>query len=227
MIAVISDIHGNLQALEAVLRDIKRRGIIEVLCLGDIVGYGANPNECIDRVRERGMPCVRGNHDEGVVNYDYNDFNNHALIAMEWTRDVVDRKAKRFLGSLPYVLELDSCVMAHANLVEPQLFSYTDEEEDPYFVVSNLEELGERRESLLLIGHTHKPAILGGENGKAIVNVGSVGQPRDDDRRACYVILDGTKTEIIRVEYDFQEAARRIAKAGFPEHLSKRLYSGV
>jgi len=252
--AIISDIHGNLQALEAVLKDIKREGADRIFCLGDIVGYGANPRECIEIIEQEEIPCVMGNHDLAVSaeNQFIEFFNPVAREAVEWTGERLDARHIDFLRKLPYTASIDSMIMSHANIVKPEEFGYLFFDKDPLFgdfyerefIKQNLDELNNNE--IAFIGHTHIPQKIISENGnprifgegsgvvyfgnnqKAIFNAGSVGQPRDRDNRACYLIFDSDKrkVEFRRVDYDTEEARRRIIEEGIPKFLGDRLLRG-
>lgn len=208
--ALISDIHANLEALEVVLDDIKSQGITEVYCLGDIIGYGPNPCECIDRVMDHCKLCLLGNHDQGAL-FDPDGFNIGAEKAIFWTREQLENPGDRannerrweFLGELPRTHRLGPFLFVHGSPRNP-LSEYIFPED--IYNHRKMERLFQLVEKYCFQGHTHVPGIftegfqfyspdeidyeytLG--DGKVMVNVGSVGQPRDGDARACYVILD-------------------------------------
>ena len=208
--ALISDIHGNLEALEVVLDDIKAQGISEIYCLGDIIGYGPNPRECIDLVMERCKVALLGNHDQGAM-YDPDGFNIGAERAIFWTREQLESPADRdnnerrweFLGELPRSHRNGSFLFVHGSPRNP-LSEYIFPED--IYNHRKMERLFQLVERYCFQGHTHVPGVftegyqfyapeeidneytLG--DGKLMINVGSVGQPRDGDNRACYVILD-------------------------------------
>ncbi len=208
--ALISDIHGNLEALEAVLDDIKTQKVEQIFCLGDIIGYGPNPRECIDRVMEHCTMTLVGNHDQGAL-FDPEGFNIGAERAIFWTRSQLEGSADRvnnekrwdFLSELPRYFRLNSFLFVHGsprNFLSEYIFP-----EDIYNH-RKMERLFQLVEQYCFQGHTHVPGVftegyqffapeeIGNEytlgDGKVMVNVGSVGQPRDGDPRACYVILD-------------------------------------
>jgi predicted phosphodiesterase len=208
--ALISDIHGNLEALETVLDDIQGQGITEIFCLGDIIGYGPNPRECIDRVMDTCKMTLLGNHDQGAM-FDPDGFNIGAERAIFWTRDQLEAPADRegnqrrweFLGELPRSHRYGSFLFVHGSPRNP-LSEYIFPED--IYNHRKMERLFQLVGRYCFQGHTHVPGIftenyqffapeeidLGyalGE-GKVMVNVGSVGQPRDGDNRACYVILE-------------------------------------
>lgn len=208
--ALISDIHANLEALEVVLDDIRSQGITEVFCLGDIIGYGPNPRECIDRVMESCRVTLLGNHDQGAL-FDPDGFNIGAERAIFWTREQLESPLDRannerrweFLGELPRTYRLGPFLFVHGSPRNP-LSEYIFPED--IYNHRKMERLFQLVENYCFQGHTHVPGIFTegyqfyapeeieneytlGE-GKVMVNVGSVGQPRDGDNRACYVILD-------------------------------------
>jgi len=213
--ALISDIHGNLEALEVVLSDIKAQGITEIYCLGDIIGYGPNPRECIDLVMETCNVSLLGNHDQGAL-FDPDGFNIGAERAIFWTREQLEspndrannEKRWEFLGDLPRTHRLNSFLFVHGSPRNP-LSEYIFPED--IYNQRKMERLFQLVEKYCFQGHTHVPGVFTetyqfyspeeidheytlGE-GKVMINVGSVGQPRDGDPRACYVILDDGMTE--------------------------------
>jgi len=231
--ALISDIHGNLEALEAVLADINHVGVDEIYCLGDIIGYGPNPCECLDLVMKRCKVTILGNHDQAAL-FDPDGFNPMALQAIYWTRDQLDHgpgSQKQvnlrwdFLGELPRQTDEGEFKFVHGSPRDP-----TNEYVFPEFIYDQrkMEILFGKVQNYCFMGHTHLPGVfttdceftppedcdyrfaLGRE--KLLVNVGSVGQPRDDDNRSCYVILDteGREIEFRRVPYDFDATAKKI-----------------
>ncbi len=240
MFAVISDIHSNLEALTTVLADIEKRGIKTIYCLGDVVGYGANPNECLDLIIEKTEFGVMGNHDYAVL-YEPTNFNAGAEQACYWTRASIEQeidKAKAskrwdYLGSLKmrktFETKLDG-VNAHISLVHASPRKPINEyvfPDDVYTMPSKMLSIFERTKHICFIGHTHLPGVfledpdfytpdeLGEfypieSDEKAIINVGSVGQPRDRDNRASYAYVDGNKVYFVRLEYDFETAAKKI-----------------
>ncbi len=208
--ALISDIHGNLEALEVVLEDIKAQGIEEIFCLGDIIGYGPNPRECIDRVMANCKMTLLGNHDQGAM-FDPDGFNIGAERAIFWTREQLETPSDRvnnekrweFLGMLPRSFRQDSFLFVHGSPRNP-LSEYIFPED--IYNHRKMERLFQLVEKYCFQGHTHVPGVFTegyqfyapeeidneytlGE-GKVMINVGSVGQPRDGDPRACYVILE-------------------------------------
>ena len=232
MFAVISDIHSNLEALRVVLARIKELKIDEIVCLGDIVGYGPNPLECTDLVAEHCQQTVMGNHDFGVL-YEPANFNVGAEQACFWTRRQLlaesqgeHRKMRiRFLGSAPAKRSHNSMSFAHGSPRRPiNEYIFPD---DVYSNTNKLLSIFERMDNLCFVGHTHfagvflpdpdfySPAELDyhfalDSAERAIINVGSVGQPRDRDPRAAFVTVDEHEVKFIRVEYDIQKVVDKI-----------------
>jgi diadenosine tetraphosphatase ApaH/serine/threonine PP2A family protein phosphatase len=270
--AIISDIHSNLEALRAVFDDINERGIKDVICLGDIVGYGPNPKECLDLVRERCRVTLMGNHDHALL-YEPTNFNLPAERACYWTRQVledepdVDVRNQRweFLGQLPVRVKERDVLFFHASPRRP-MNEYIFPEDvftNPQKVMANFDRLDAR---LCFVGHTHQPGVFVDdpyfdppnelpdspyyeiEEERAIVNVGSVGQPRDRDQRASYVVVHRTQDalqtgteslvatalscsvetiEFVRVDYDIEATVRKILEQGaLDDLLGTRLYEG-
>lgn len=231
--ALISDIHGNLEALNAVLEHIRAHNIDEIYCLGDIIGYGPNPVECIDVVMDNCTRTILGNHDQAVI-FDPEGFNPVALKAIYWTRDQLEkniggkqRADQRwdFIGELPRRHDEGRFLFVHGSPRDP-----TNEYVFPEFVydTARLENMMKRVEHICFQGHTHIPGIIV-ESGrfispvdidyvftigeeKAMINVGSVGQPRDEDPRACYVTVDSENNlvEYHRIDYDFEKTRKKI-----------------
>ncbi len=247
MFAIVSDIHANIEALEAVLRDIESQGVTEICCLGDIIGYGPNPRECIEHAIQWKF-SIRGNHEDALL-FLATDFNLEAAQAIEWTRSQLNSKQHEksrnhdlwnFLGSLGERIDEDGIVYVHGSPRQP-----TREYVRPSDV-HDKEKMGEifdMIDHLCFVGHTHEPGIFTPEGkflfpksiglkckvdkGKFLVNVGSVGQSRDRDNRACYVTTDGEMLWFHRVEYDFQTTMRKIgAIKELPPHLALRLKDG-
>ena len=228
MKAIISDIHGNLEALTAVIEDINSHDVEQVFCLGDIVGYGPNPCECVDLV----MDCdvvILGNHDQGAL-FDPEGFNAGAERAIFWTRSqlegATDAQAENrweFLGELPRMHKDGDLLFVHGSARNP-LNEYVFPED--IYNQRKMERIFQLVDKYCFQGHTHVPGIFTERlnfysptdvNGtykldgtKTLVNVGSVGQPRDNDRRACYVLVDGDTISYRRVEYDFETTIKKI-----------------
>ena len=235
---VISDIHGNLEALETILKSMRKESVDEYLFLGDIVGYGGDPGECIEIVKNLPGKGVAGNHDWGVLGLtplEY--FNTLAGEAIKWTKEVLNDAQLEFLERLPLVVEEKDFTLVHATLEAPEEWRYIY---STYEAHRNMEMM---KTQVCFCGHSHIPIyfvenehvtfgreeiIELKENQKYLVNVGSVGQPRDNDPRACAVIYDTDKKVIkyIRKEYNISQAQKKIWEAGLPEFLGSRLEYG-
>ena len=238
MYAVISDIHGNLEALEAVLQDVPDE--VEIIyCLGDVIGYGASPNECCDIVRESGMPLISGNHDLAVTDLetDLNWFNPVAAAAVVWTREQLSEENAEFLRTRPRMIETEEALFVHGSVRDP----------DEYIInaVSAQENLRILKSEypgvpICFFGHTHVKTVAPSPNGPVIaahtldlsangpylVNPGSVGQPRDGDTFASYVLVEDEHVTYRFVEYDIETAQAKIRSAGLPGMLADRLAVG-
>lgn len=236
--AVIADIHANMEAFQVVLEDTRNQKCTHYCCVGDVVGYGANPKECLDIVRSMNMPCVKGNHDEYCSSEEELDgFNPHAAQAVTWTRKQLSKEDRQWLRDLRYVRMVASFSMVHATLDGPQRWGYVFDKlmAAASFTYQNT--------SVCFFGHTHVPVafvrdsvVRGGSYSKFkvepgrkyFVNVGSVGQPRDGNPKAAYVIydLDEGSIEIRRLDYDIPKAQKKILDAGLPQRLADRLALG-
>lgn len=237
--AILSDIHANLEALRAVLGDARGRADT-LLCLGDIVGYGADPEACIELVAEHCRLTVGGNHEHAVAGrIDLGWFNPYARAAAEWTHDRLDDDQRAWLGSLPLVSEAGDATLVHASPAHPEDWDYLVSAEDGFGA------FGAFTTRLCFVGHSHLPGRwVQGSWGQAhaagtqavtidpgcryIVNVGSVGQPRDRDPRAAYALWDveARTVTIRRVAYDLAAARAKIIAAGLPKFLADRLAEG-
>ncbi len=228
MRAIISDIHGNLEGFQAVLEDIKQQGIDDIVCLGDIVGYGPNPRECIDLVMEC-KACILGNHDQGAL-FDPEGFNAGAARAIFWTRQTLesgDREQSErrweFLGNLPRLIRHGDFLYVHGSARNP-LNEYVFPED--IYNQRKMERIFGLVDQYCFEGHTHIPGIFTEDQKfhapedidfeytlaeqKILINVGSVGQPRNNDNRSSYVVLDDKQITFRRVEYDFDKTAQKI-----------------
>ncbi len=248
--AIISDIHANMHALSAVIGDVQQQSCTDVACLGDIVGYNAYPAECLDYIKGLGCPVVRGNHDEEVVRNTYLNMNPMAAQAMQWTRSRLNEEQIAWLTKLPYKSFIRSAFsIVHATSDQPQKWNYILNSSD---ASSNF---GKQFSPVCFHGHTHAPKVFyhDGQSTyddtetlsqltelgevsfspvqgiKYFINAGSVGQPRDGDPRACYVIYDTDQNVITfrRVAYDIAGAQEAIRAVGLPEYLADRLERGV
>jgi len=251
MFAIISDIHSNLKALRAVLDDLEKRGVEEFYCLGDIIGYGPEPAECLDLVAQRCKVCLCGNHDHAVF-YEPTNFNVSAERAAYWTRSALEdepdaeqrNRRWRFLGTLQPRYEMDGFLFVHGSPRKPinEYLFPDDVYTNPHKLIGNFDRMDQLT---CFCGHTHVPGVfvddpffeppeelgqpmrylIGDE--KVIINVGSVGQPRDRDPRAAYVVVDDEEVEFVRVPYDIDATARKIrGNPQLDEFLAARLYEG-
>lgn len=236
--AVIADIHANLEALEVVLADSKEQKCTHYCCVGDVVGYNANPKECLDIIRTMGMPVVKGNHDEYCSSEeDLEGFNPHAAEAVNWTRKQLSKEDRQWLRDLKYVRLVASFSMVHATLDGPQRWGYVFDR------LAAAASFTYQNTSVCFFGHTHVPVafirdsvVRGGtyskfrtEPGKKyFVNVGAVGQPRDGNPKAGYVVYDINEgsIELRRLDYDIAKAQKKIVAAGLPQRLADRLALG-
>ncbi len=248
--AIISDIHANLHALYSVIEDVKECQCTDVVCLGDIVGYNAYPHECLEYVRSLECPVVKGNHDAEVVETSLMAMNPMARQATEWTRAQLTPEDLEWLSHLQYQrIVRSSFAMVHASLEQPKSWSYIVNENDARSSFSR------QFSPVCFHGHTHVPKVfiwdgahshdmkeaLSGplyydgtvevslqQGYKYFINVGSVGQPRDGDSRACYAIFDSDARTVTfrRVFYDVQAASDAVLAAGLPEYLAQRLLAG-
>jgi diadenosine tetraphosphatase ApaH/serine/threonine PP2A family protein phosphatase len=239
--AVLSDVHSNLEALEAVLADVGRAGAREILCLGDFVGYGASPNECIARLRPVVTAAVAGNHDVAVVGrVRLGSFGSNAAQAARWTGTILTPQSQAYLESLPITVRHAGALLVHASPSEPRAWHYVVDAQEARA------EFDAFMESLCLIGHLHRPGAYRLDSGtgqvvyrrdaelpldpqgRFLVIVPSVGQPRDGDPRAGYLLWDDGRGWVrqVRVDYDLAAARQRILDAGLPSFLGDRLQWG-
>ena len=239
---IFGDIHGNYDALQAVLESLEKEQVDVLICLGDVVGYGAEPRECIAKVKELGCVVLAGNHDHAAIErLDVEFFNAFAKQAALWTRSQLTDEDKSFLASLGFVDHHEHFACVHGSLHGPELFNYIATIFDAELSFEALDK------PVLFYGHTHipltffdtTPMTFTMENEiritsdmKALVNVGSVGQPRDEDPRASFAVyeqVDSTGEGVVRIHripYDVSAASRKIVAAGLPEPLAIRLELG-
>jgi predicted phosphodiesterase len=231
-LAIISDIHSNLQALTACLTTIDNSSVDAIYCLGDMVGYGANPNECLDLLRQRVTRCVLGNHDRAALEPSHAAyFTKPGRIAAEWTNKALTDENRAYLSTLPYRFADEICTFVHASPRSPQDWEY----------VATLEVARHQfplfRTHVCFIGHTHVPAVCAEDlrtfeykpDLRYIINVGSVGQPRDGNPELSFAIFDTEKKKYdnVRTPYDTKGAAEAILEAGLPKSLAARLAQGT
>ncbi|MDA3798812.1 MAG: metallophosphoesterase family protein [Kiritimatiellae bacterium] len=236
--AILGDIHSNWEALCAVLKDAEAQGVTHYVCVGDIVGYNADPVLCLDKIRELNTVCVRGNHDHYCSHEEsLEDFHSHAAHVMTWTKEQLSEDQLEYLRHLPYEKKVAGFTLVHSTLDMPEKWGYVFGDIDAEISIEN------QTTSLCFHGHTHVPVAFIREycvnsgsydkikiefGKKFFINVGSVGQPRDRDPRAAYVIYDfSSKTvELRRVDYDFRLTQQKVLEAGLPERLATRLAKG-
>jgi predicted phosphodiesterase len=239
--ALLSDIHGNVEAFQAVLGNLEREKVDQVFFLGDIVGYGANPEECIKLLEGLTTWVVAGNHDWASVGLtDYSNFNPVAKTAIEWTKRKLSVPYQHYLTHLPLLLTCHNLTFVHASPYHPEEWNYVFSLSEASFNFCCYEQ------QISFIGHSHTPvSFMQSERGtthllqkstfpieessRYLINVGSVGQPRDGDPRAAYAIydLDESRVTIKRIAYDIEGAQKKIIEAGLPHFLAQRLAAGT
>jgi diadenosine tetraphosphatase ApaH/serine/threonine PP2A family protein phosphatase len=238
---VFSDVHGNVEALERVLEEATAQRPDIIVSLGDVVGYGANPNECVDLVEESAHIKIGGNHDLAIAGItDSDDFNRTAKRAIQWTAKILQPQRVELLGRYDLLRRHGDCVFAHASPLSPIDWEYI------YTVSQAQRILEERSERFVFVGHTHVPGMVLWDRRSGckavdssilrirpehhyLVNVGSIGQPRDGIAAASYALLD-TKKETVairRIPYDIEQAQEKIRSAGLPESLASRLVTAT
>jgi predicted phosphodiesterase len=236
---IFGDIHGNLEALEAVVEKLRGLNVEKYICVGDIIGYGANPVECLNTVRGLNAIVVAGNHDYATIeklNIDF--FNSYAREAVLWTRKQISPADVEFLQSIKLLEKVDNEItVVHGSLNFPEMFDYIQTSYDAHL---SLQAMDTR---ICFLGHSHVPVTFFQrktvsytmdpefwleEGQKALVNVGSVGQPRDENPDACYAFYDSGEglVRVMRTAYDVEKAGRKIIQAGLPEILAERLRYG-
>lgn len=241
ILAVFSDVHANLEALQAVLADMDAQAISRRVCLGDIVGYAASPAQCLELIRSLGCPVVQGNHDEAAgTDMALDGMNDVAQSGIEFARQKLTAKQRTYLAGLPLTASSESCQFVHASLNAPSEWRYVmrASEAQEHFKIQT--------EPLSFCGHTHVPTVWHLSNtgnikswrghgrielpagGKTLINVGSVGQPRDLCSTACYAICDTQArwVEFRRIPYDIQKTKRKIVRSKLPRYAAQRLSLG-
>jgi diadenosine tetraphosphatase ApaH/serine/threonine PP2A family protein phosphatase len=239
--ALISDVHGNLEALESVIRDIEKQGAEKIHFLGDALGYGCNPNECVRLVDKHCEIKLLGNHDYAAMGLESTEhFNQLARASMDWTMTQIKSKTVRILADFDLDAVFLDYYLVHSSPTEPDKWRYILSPEQAVHHFNSF------TQSICFIGHSHYPTYFEldaegwiaqrsrnvlecVEDRKYIINIGSVGQPRDSDPRACYVIVDTEKNRIEyrRVEYDIEKTQEKMRKANLPDFLIERLTIGV
>lgn len=235
--AIISDIHGNVEALKNVLTHLESEEISQIICLGDVVGYGPKPNECVELIKERTDVCLMGNHDHAVLGLtDVNHFNQYARDAVLWTRRTMTQYNKTFLENMPFTSTAKEALFVHATPLEPQEWHYIFSADEAR---RNLDSIKQR---VAFIGHSHIPVVFSYKDGiidkeeltldlkndRYIINVGSIGQPRDGDPRSCFVLFDDDIGELSyrRLEYPVETTYQQIVDSQLPSFLAMRLFAG-
>ncbi len=247
--AILGDVHANREALDAAIADAQASGVDAYAQVGDVVGYGPDPAYCIDKLRDLGCHICLGNHDAAVVRrLPLDVFNPFAKMALEWTMFELKRSHRDFLSSLPLEVELPGidAVIVHGSLFKPESFDYVRS------LASAARSLEIQRTQLCFVGHSHQPCLfvmyedgrcdllsifkreghyqMGAQSSeRLLVNVGSVGQPRDEDPRAAYVLFDSEEMslQLVRVSYDIEAVQERIRQKGLPHVLAERLKYGL
>jgi len=240
--AILSDIHGNFQALKAVLNDLEKKEYDDVIFLGDVVGYGAEPNECVEKIFSLASYLLLGNHDAAVLDKrEIFNFNINAREAILWTMEVLSQDNIERIKKMELRKKIGDQILAvHSSPLKPRSWTYILSLSEAYI------QFGHFEEKICLFGHTHIPVVLElkkknrieehyerkiklAHDSKYLINPGSVGQPRDLDPRASYGILDLEEStfELFRVEYNVEETKRRIMEARLPFFLAERLQKGV
>jgi predicted phosphodiesterase len=251
MKAIVSDIHGNLEAFTAVLEDIRKREVDEILCLGDVVGYGPNPIECIELAMEHCKWVLCGNHEWALVNQPVG-FSPAARKAIELTKELFDTadtdelaaKRREFLENLePNVIE-GNIMFVHGSPKDPIMDYVFPEQFSRFWSEEKVDDLLATVEWVCFCGHSHVPAVISSayesivplldeqtftldRDKKYIINVGAIGQPRDRNNKACYVLWEDDKVTFRRVEYDFTKTGEKLRALGFEEKLASRLAEGT
>ena len=236
--AIFSDLHANLEATEAVLADAHAHDCTDFVCLGDVVGYNANPHECVELVQKMKCPVVKGNHDEqATLSESSRGFNALAEAAINWTREHLTDEDKEWLRALPLTQPVRDFTIVHATLDAPEQWGYV------FNSLDAVASFAYQKTTVCFFGHTHVAGAFVRDDGvkkvkvdqlpieetkKYFINVGSVGQPRDGDWRAAYCIyhIDKNVVEQRRVKYDLATAQKKIIQAGLPHMLADRLELG-
>ncbi|MCA9730812.1 MAG: metallophosphoesterase family protein [Deferribacteres bacterium] len=237
---LISDIHANLEALEAVLSELEKAKVDDILCLGDLIGYGPDPDKCVELVRTNTKYTIAGNHDHAILGLiDTRFFNDFAKKSVEWTKVQLSQTSLEFLHTLPLVAKEENFTLVHASPARPEAWNYilsVDDASDNFNYIQGI---------CCFVGHSHVPIILEKnydetvsvirkfelelqKDKQYIINIGSVGQPRDLDPRAAYAIFDTSvcEFELKRVRYDMSKTQKKIIERGLPVYLAERLSTG-
>lgn len=236
--AILGDIHSNLEALNVVLADAKKKGVTHYVCLGDVVGYNANPVECLDIIRGLNCPVVKGNHDHYCgMDETLSGFHPLAADVVDWTRKKLSEEQRAYLRNLRYTTRVETFTVVHSTLDTPEMWGYVFDklEAEASFAYQST--------AICFYGHTHVPLafektdrvraglytkIKVAMGRKYFINVGSVGQPRDGDPRSAYATFDlmNNEIELHRIPYDFRITQKKIIDAGLPNRVAARLAVG-
>ena len=234
-LAVFSDIHSNIEALDCVIEKISLENVDGIICCGDTVGYGPNPNECVEKIKSiKNIKIIAGNHDRAAIGlFDVNWFNDNAKAAILWTSSQLTEENKNFLKGLPEKIIEENFTAVHGSPREPikeYLIKPSDMQENLQFFETQI----------CFVGHSHYPFVYTSEksitklqenepieiSSKSIINPGAVGQPRDGDNRACFMILEGNEITFHRVNYDIKAVQKKMKIEKLPEYLVERLNYG-
>lgn len=235
---ILGDIHGNIEALDSVLEEMEKQGVKQYISVGDIVGYGANPSECLARVRSLKAVIVAGNHDQaiaGLLSPEF--FNVYAKESVFWTQKNLSQEEINYLRNLNLIEQVDNFTVTHASLYYPENFDYIQTSYDAHLSFDN------QKTPLAFIGHSHIPVVFFKRRtvtysqandvkvnsaDRILVNVGAIGQPRDDNPDSVCAVYDSDDgvVKLKRIKYDIGKAASKIKKAGLPDILAERLKFG-
>lgn len=241
--AILGDVHANFDALETVVEHAMREGIKKFTCVGDVVGYGPEPSRCIALLKEIDAKVVSGNHDWAVLEkLDVSDFNPVAKESVYWTQENITEIDRQFLNSLPLTYQTEDFVITHGTLHDPERFYYL---QSPHDAELSFQEMIKRNQYLCVCGHSHVPVnfyyvdkdvhydqekkITIDPDIQTIVNVGSVGQPRDRNNKTGYACFDSESKQLtlFRIEYNYQKTMKKIEAASLPEYNAMRLINGI
>jgi predicted phosphodiesterase len=239
-LGIFSDVHGNMEALDIVLNALKKEEVNLTICLGDLVGYGPDPNECVEKIMAASDIVLAGNHDYAAVNLESTEhFNESARTAIEWTSRVLTPESQEILSKLPLMETIDNILIVHATPEQPEQWHYISSAEDAYRNLVNMSV------PICFVGHSHVPMAFIQQteeqillqsaaevniqpDQKTIINVGSVGQPRDGDPRAAYGIYDMKENQfhLKRLDYPIRKVQEKMQKENLPSFLIERLDTG-
>lgn len=215
MIAIVSDIHGNYTALKEVLKSIDNMGIKDIYCLGDVVGYYSQINECCDELRKRNVKCIMGNHDWYLVAKSFCPRSNSVNDCMKYQKKIISKENLDWLSSFPLFKNLDGLSMVHGGWCNP-IDEYLDPTKEYFDKIDG---------KYFVSGHVHVQVVKNFKN-KVYCNPGSVGQPRDGDNRAAFATFDGQNFQLYRVDYNIDEVSKLMEEAGFSGYYYGCLKTG-